>query len=198
MTRQRSFWLDHGYDRTHAVAGTGRYARRVHDGAAEFTDAYGDIAPVTFACVAWRLATPPALSPGFVRWHPRIISATCRRNRWDGTLTAEVTLVAGWPEELRAARHWWRDRGWRDWPQRFGQWLDPTEEDLSRRPHLRASLLVEAPVPVERLPAAPDGPHDRLAEAARRAVTVLARELDELLTPVIEQLESDPARETGH
>ena len=34
----------------------------------------------------------------------------------------------------------------RDWPQLFGQYVGPSEQDLTRSPHLRASLLVEAPV----------------------------------------------------
>jgi len=34
----------------------------------------------------------PELEPAYVRWHPRIMSARCRRNGWDGTLTCEVTI----------------------------------------------------------------------------------------------------------
>jgi hypothetical protein len=71
----------------------------------------------------------------------------------------------------------------------FGQFVQPTERDLTRTPHLRASLLVEAPVPLDGLPAAPDGPSDDIEKTARRAITVLVRELNELLTPVIRQLE---------
>ena len=190
MSSHRVFWIDHGYDREHADGGVGRYAAHVRRRADEFVDSYGDIAPVTFACTAWRLGTPPVLSPGLVRWHRRVLSATCRRNRWDGTLTAEVTLAAPWPDALTSSRQWWRDRGWRDWPRRFGQFVQPTEEDLSRRPHLRASLLVEAPVPLDDLPPAPDGPADDVEEKARRALTVVTRELDALLAPMIDQLES--------
>jgi hypothetical protein len=186
----RVFWLDRGYDRERATGGASRYGDRVRHGAAEFADSYGDIAPVTFACTAWRLGIPPALSPGFVRWHRRVISATCRRNAWDGTLVAEVTLVAPWPTALTASRQWWRDRGWRDWPDTFGQFVQPSERDLGRRPHLRASLLVEAPLPLDGLPAAPRGPGDRVEESARRALVVLTRELNELLAPVVDQLES--------
>ena len=187
---RRVFWLDHGYDREHAAEGASRYAERLRDGAADFAYCYGDIAPVTFACTAWRLATPPALTPGFVRWHPRIVSATCRRNGWDGTLTAEVALVGPWPAALTGNRLWCRDRGWRDWPQTFGQYTRPTDRDLGRHPHLRASLLVEAPVPLDDLPAAPGGPGDGVQRAALRALTVLTRELDALLAPLVDQLES--------
>jgi hypothetical protein len=159
----------------------------------EFTDAWGDIAPVTFATAAWRLAT--TLQPGYVRWHQRIVSATCLRSPWDGSLTCEITLVSPWPAELTWSRQWGRDRGWRDWPQLFGQYVAPSEQDLTRSPHLRASLLVQAPVRLDDLPPAPDGPDGTIEQTARRAVTVLVRELNELLNPIVDQLETDmPAR----
>ena len=105
MAVQQAFWTDDSFDREHAATdGRSRYGhevrRRVHD----FADAWGDISPVTFAVVAWRLAT--TLQPGYVRWHPRVISATCARSPWDGSLTCHVTLVSRWPAELssRATR----------------------------------------------------------------------------------------------
>ncbi|MBQ1013974.1 hypothetical protein KBX53_24115, partial [Micromonospora sp. M51] len=66
----------------------------------------------------------------------------------------------------------------------------PTEQDQTRRPHLRALLQVEAPVPLDDLPPTPEGPDDDVAAAARRAVVVLARELNDLLAPMIGQLDA--------
>lgn len=189
MSTHEAFWLDHDFDREHAVAGSSRYAEAVRARPEAFAESWGDIAPVTFACTAWRLATEPGLSPGFVRWHRRIVYAACARNPWDGTMTGQVTLVSPWPAELTWSREWWRDRGWRDWPQTFGQYLQPTDQDLSRSPHLRASLLVEAPLPLDSLPPAPEGPSDDIEGKARHAVTVLVRELNEILTPIVRQLE---------
>jgi hypothetical protein len=147
-----------------------------------------------FATTSWRLAT--ALTPGYVRWHRRIVSAACLRSPWDGSLTCEVSLVSPWPAELTWTRQWWRDRGWRDWPQLFGQYAPPSEQDLTRSPHLRASLLVQAPVRLDDLPPAPDGPGRDVPQRAQLAVAVLVRELNELLSPAIEQLEAGlPASE---
>jgi hypothetical protein len=188
MAVQHAFWLDEDFDREHAPDGHSRYGAEVRRRAGEFSDAWDDIAPVTFAATAWRLAT--TLSPGYVRWHRRIVSATCLRSPWDGSLTCEVTLVSPWPAELTWTKEWWRDRGWRDWPQLFGQYVPPSEQDLTRSPHLRGLLLVEAPVRLDDLPPAPDGPDGELEETARRAVTVLVRELNDLLTPMIGQLEA--------
>ena len=185
----RTFWIDHDYDRERAEDGSSRYGDHVRRNTAVFCESWGDIAPVSFACTAWRLATPPAMSPGYVRWHRRVLAATCVRSPWDGGLTARVTLVSPWPAELTWSRQWWRDRGWRGWPEVFGQFVQPSEQDIARSPHLRASLLVEAPVPLGELPPAPPGPRDDLDENARWAVAVLARELNELLTPIVGQVE---------
>ncbi|PWU51628.1 hypothetical protein DLJ46_04580 [Micromonospora globispora] len=188
MTAPRAFWLDEQVDRERGAHGRGRYETEVAGRLSEFAHTWGDIAPVAFAVTAWRVAT--TLSPGYVRWHRRIVSATCERSPWDGSLTCAVTLVSGWPAELTWTRQWQQDRGWRDWPQVFGQYVTPSERDLTRVPHLRATLRVEAPVPLEDLPPAPDGPGGSVASTAHRAVAVLTRELDALLAPMIGQLDA--------
>jgi len=98
MAVQHAFWLDESFDHEHAPDGHSRYGAEVRHRAGEFSGAWGDIAPVTFAVTAWRLAT--TLSPGYVRWHRRIMSATCSRSVWDGSPTCEVNLVSPWPAEL--------------------------------------------------------------------------------------------------
>ena len=185
MAAQSAFWLDDSFDREHAPEGKSRYAAEVRRRVAEFDGGWGD--PVAFAVTAWRVAV--TLSPGFVRWHRRIGSASCRRSDWDGGLIFEASVVSPWPAELTWTRQWGRDRGWRDWPQLFGQYVPPSEEDLTRAPHLRSLLYIEAPVPLDQLPPAPDGPDGEVEQNARRAVTVLVRELNDLLSPMIGQLE---------
>ncbi|MDG9674240.1 hypothetical protein [Micromonospora sp. DH14] len=98
MSDPRAFWLDEQFDREHGVEGRGRYEAEVRGRIDEFTDSWGDFAPVAFAVTAWRLATE----------------------------------------------------------------LSPT----------------------------PEGPDDDVAAAARRAVVVLARELNDLLAPMIGQLDA--------
>jgi hypothetical protein len=180
------FWIDHGYDRERAVTGASRYAEHVAAHVDAFAHTVGDISPVGFACVAWRLAA--RLEPGYVRSHRRVLAADCFRNEYDGGLNALVTLVAPWPAELTATRAWTHDQGWRDWPVVMGQYVQPPARDVARVPHLRATLLVEAPLPLDGLPAAPEGAED-VVDNAVRAVSVLVRELNTLLTPVVRQLE---------
>jgi hypothetical protein len=188
MPEERAFWLDENFDREHGSGGHSRYDAEVLARVDDFADSWGDIAPVSFAATAWRLAT--GLSPGYVRWHRRIVAATCTPSPWDGSMIFAVTVISRWPAELTWTRQWQRDRGWRDWPQLFGQYTLPSEQDLTRSPHLRALLQVEGPVPLDDLPPAPAGPDSSVALAARRAVTVLVRELNELLAPMIGQLEA--------
>ncbi|SCG74478.1 hypothetical protein [Micromonospora humi] len=188
MAETRAFWLDENVDRERGTGGRGRYEAEVLRRTDEFADTWGDIAPVAFAATAWRVATE--LSPGYVRRHRRIVAATCAPSPWDGSLICAVTVISRWPAELTWSRQWQRDRGWRDWPQLFGQYTTPTDQDLTRSPHLRATLQVEAPVPLGDLPPAPDGPGDAVAATARRAVVVLTRELNDLLHPLIGQLEA--------
>ena len=184
------FWIDQGYDREKAVApGSSRYAEHVRANLAGLADSLGDIAPVRFACAAWRLATPPALSPGYVRAHRRVLSADGVRNEYDGGLGCRVTLAAPWPCELAANRVWAHDRAWREWPVVLGQYVEPPPKDLARAPYARATLLVEAPLPVDRLPPAPADPDEDVPGAAARAVAALVRELNALLEPLMRRLE---------
>jgi hypothetical protein len=188
VAASQAFWIDQDFDREHAPDGISRYGAEVRGRASEFAESWGDISPVTFAATAWRLAT--ALRPGYVRWHRRIVAATCLRSPWDGSLTCEVSLVSPWPAELTWTRQWGRDRGWRDWPQLFGQYAPPSEQDLTRSPHLRASLLVQAPVRFDDLPPAPAGPGDEVSRRAQLAVAVIVRELNDLISPMVQQLEA--------
>jgi hypothetical protein len=187
---QQAFWVDEDFDHERAPDGISRYGAEVRRRVDAFAGSWGDIAPVTFAATAWHLATG-VLTPGYVRWHRRIVAALCERSPWDGGLTCEVTIVSPWPAELTWTREWARDRGWRGWPELFGQFVPPSEEDISRAPHLRAMLMVQAPIPVDDLPPAPEGPDPELEHTARRAVTVIVRELNALLSPLIDQLEAD-------
>ncbi|GLW06506.1 hypothetical protein Misp01_16360 [Microtetraspora sp. NBRC 13810] len=189
MSEPVAFWVDHDYDRERAGDGVSRYGEHVRNNAAEFADCYGDIAPVAFACTAWRIATSPVLSPGYVRWHRRILSARCVRNQWDGTLSARIELVSPRPATLTWSPDWQGDREWRDWPQTFGQFLEPSEQDLVKTSYLRAMLLIQTPIPLDGLPEAPAEPQDALEDTARRTVVLLARKLNEAVMPIVRQLE---------
>ncbi|GAA2996114.1 hypothetical protein [Actinokineospora diospyrosa] len=169
--------LDEGFD---------QHLRTHHESLAT---TLGDISPVAFACAVWRLAGPPTADPGYLHRHPRVLTAVFTPSAWDGTLTASATLAAPWPAAIAWPRDWVADRGWRDWPSLFGQYVDPTARDIAAVPHLRSTLLVEAPVPFTDLPPAPESAA-AVPEAARLALAVLVREASALLTPILTRLDA--------
>lgn len=188
MSGPTVFWLDSGADPTRA-SGDGGYAELVRRHLADFDGIWGDIAPVAFACTAWRLAVPPLAVPGFVRCHHRVLSARCEQNTWDGSLTARITLAVPLPAALDGSKVWWHDRGWQEWPQVFGQFVEPAQRDLAKYPFIRSVLHVDVPVPLDTLPAAPEAPDDTVAATAQQALTGVVRELNRFLGPVVAQLE---------
>ena len=96
-----AFWVDRDHDREHASDGISRYGAYLRDAAFEpWTD--HDQA-VEWAVFAWRRATGPVMSPGYVRYHPRVLAARLERSGWDGSLVAGVDLVSAWPEQLKTA-----------------------------------------------------------------------------------------------
>ncbi|RZS43661.1 hypothetical protein EV193_102642 [Herbihabitans rhizosphaerae] len=189
MANGRVLWIDRDFDREQDDTGRGRFAAHVEARLDDLHTTLGDISPVPFASAVWRLATPPDLDPGFVRWHRRVLSASCAPSTWDGTLIATVRLASPQPTGLAVSKTWWRDRGWRGWPELFGQFVEPTDRDLAASPHIRTSVLIEAPLPLDGL-AVPENPYDSVADKAELSVAALVRSLNDLLVPVVDAMES--------
>jgi hypothetical protein len=149
-----AFWVDQDYDRAHASDGISRYGAYLRDVAFEpWTD--NDQA-VEWAAFAWRRATGPVMSPGYVRYHPRVLAARLERSGWDGSLAAGVNLVSFWPEEIKAPltrglKLGDRDAYWQDWPiQCLGDtvsYYEPSEADVAARPYLLATIGLQFTVP---------------------------------------------------
>jgi len=146
-----------------------------------------------FAEAAWATATTPVMSPGFVRRHPRVISAAVQVNTWDATLAGSVQLVTPWPHALVSSRDWQRDVWWQDWPtETLGgmRWREPGEHELTRHPYLMASAWLAFPLHAPAgLPPAPSGPDDSVEAAARDALATLVRAMNTVVVPVIQTLE---------
>ena len=104
-----AFWIDYDYDRENASDGVGRngaYVRRSSALAESWDGTWDDpqVRQARFAEAAWATATTPVMSPGFVRRHPRVISAAVQYNTWDVTLTGTVQLITPWPRSLAGSR----------------------------------------------------------------------------------------------
>jgi hypothetical protein len=183
-----AFWVDRDYDRDHASDGVSRYGAYLRDATFEpWTDR--DQA-VEWAVFAWERATGPVMSPGYVRYHPRVLGARLERSGWDGSLVADVTLVSSWPEQLtralaRAMRLGDREAYWQDWPAEYlgGDTIsyhEPSEADLTARPYLLATLSLQFTVSSAALPAPPATPAALLG-AGRDAVAVVVAELNRIV-----------------
>jgi hypothetical protein len=190
-TAPEAFWIDRAYDREYASDGISRYGAYLRDATFEpWTD--HDQA-VEWAVFAWRRATGPVMSPGYVRYHPRVLSAQLERSGWDGSLAAGVTLVSSWPEQFttapaRSVKLGDKDAHWQDWPteSRGGSscYYEPSEADVAARPYLLTTLSLQFTVPSAALPQPPATPAARLS-AGQHAVAAVVAELGRIVGPVL-------------
>jgi hypothetical protein len=193
-TASTAFWIDRAYDREYASDGISRYGGYLRDATFEpWTD--HDQA-VEWAVFAWERATGPVMSPGYVRCHPRVLSARLERSGCDGSLVAGVTLVSAWPEQFNAApagsvRIGDKDAYWQDWPteSRGGTscYYEPSEADVAARPYLLTTLSLQFTVPSAALPQPPATSTARVS-AGQHAVAAVVAELNRIVGPVLDAL----------
>jgi hypothetical protein len=191
-TAPAAFWVDGDYDREYASDGVSRYGAYLRDAAFEpWTD--HDQA-VEWAVFAWRRATGPVMSPGYVRYHPRVLGAQLERSGWDGSLVAGVTLVSAWPEQftaalVRAVRLGDKEAYWQDWPTEYRGggttcYYEPSEADVAARPYLLTTLSLQFTVPPTALPQ-PPATSTAVLSAGQQAVAVVVAELNRIVGPVL-------------
>ncbi len=196
-----AFWIDYGYDADHASDGASRYGAYVRMAAgtvfAECWDGTWDSPAhraARFAAAAWQTATGPVMAPGYIRMHPRVLSARTEVNGWDGSLTGAVTLAAPWPAPLARSGDWRGGQRWQDWPLQHTLggpdfYREPGEDELTRGPYLLAKARLLFPLAAGALPAAPDGPRDALEDTARTAAEALVSAMNTAVAPVLDALE---------
>jgi hypothetical protein len=186
-----AFWVDQDYDRAHASGGISRYGAYLRDAAFEPWTDHDQV--VEWAAFAWRRATGPVMSPGYVRCHLRVLAARLERSSWDGSLAVAVTLISSWPEELktplaRGLRLGGRDAFWQDWPiECLGgavSYYEPSEADVAARPYLLATVSLQFTVPPAALPE-PPAASAALLSAGQQAVAVVVAELNRVVGPVL-------------
>jgi len=188
-----AFWVDHDYDRDSASDGVSRYRAYLRQYRDDIDEALSEDGPARFAVEAWRVANSPIMAPGYVRSHPRILSARVAFNAWDGTLTGRISLVTPWPSILQGAREWRAGARWFDWPTIYTPgdgdlYCDPSEQDLTRNSFLMASAEMAFPIPTIGLRWPLADPVDVLS-AAQDAVSILVSQLNHVVDPVLNALE---------
>jgi hypothetical protein len=190
----RVCWVDGAWDRSNASDGVSRYGAYLRGHAEEFQPWYGEEAPdgITrepgeFATAAFRVATGPIMSPGYVCWHPRVLDYQVSRGEdpEPGRLICQVTLATVLPL--------WLGSPWRSWTTHMGRdWREPDED----RHAALASLMLRWPLPVTSLPRPrpprrPDVPN--LADA-KASVRALVAAINATAGPVLAKLEGGERR----
>lgn len=188
------FWIDRDYDRENASDGVSRYAAYVRQGTFQpWTDHFR---AVELAEYAWRQATRPVMSPGYVRYHPRVLTARLARSDWDGSLLATVNLIAGQPPGLRGlpAPHS-KDACWRSWPSEYSfagpeVYYEPGGEDLARGAYLLTTISLQFTVPQTGLAQPPAQPcMALLVSLCRDTVAALVPTLNTIVSPVLARID---------
>ena len=181
-------WIDPDYDRAQASDGQSRYGAYLRDHARVF-DPFQDTPdgitsdPVEFTIAAFRVATGPIMSPGFVRWHPRVCGYRVEHSQdGEGRLVVSVTLASPTPGRLLS----WLWRGWeRDFHDRY---LEPED----RGPVALARLELRWPLPADQLhrPARPRVAGRPNLVDATTAVAVVVGSANHTAGPVLAALEA--------
>jgi hypothetical protein len=189
----RVCWVDSDWDRTNASDGVSRYGAYLRGHTELFDYSWGEAPggitqdPGEFAIAALQVATGPIMSPGYVRWHPRVLDYKLSHGEdpEPGRLVCTVTLATCLP--LWLGSPWW------SWTERFG---DPWREPDDARHAALARLELRWPLPVATLPR----PHQpaRLGQPnlrdAKASVLALVAQINQTAGPVLAKLEGGDQR----
>jgi len=186
-TATTAFRVDEAYDVRNAGDGHSRYGAYLFSRDHQFRDRDED-GPVTdpceFAARAFMIASPPAMSPGYVREHPRVRRVSWCRDDED-RVGFEIQLAAPLPAPIEHAirgKHW---AGWHhQWRPDF--WWEPYDND---RPGAYTVVTVRVPLTADMLPApvyqgtVPD------VAVAKQAVGAVCQRLNSHLTGILAALD---------
>jgi hypothetical protein len=186
----RVCWIDADWDRSRASDGVSRYGAYLRTHTELFDDPWeedtpdGTREPGGFAIAAFRVATGPIMSPGYVAWDPRVQDYKVSRgeNPEPDRLVLQVTMATSLP--LWLGGPWW------SWMERFGyHWREPDDD----RHAALASLVLRWPLAASTLPR-PQPPRQpgvpNLADA-KASVRALVDEFNATAGPVLAELEGE-------
>jgi hypothetical protein len=133
---------------------------------------------VRFALAAWRIAQPPIMSPGYVRWHPRVVD-NCEHWDDEGRVSLTIELATALPTQVARTTI---GLGWAGW-ERYGErWIEPYDNDC---PAAFATLAIRVPLPSDLLPSLDCGIGTAPTYRAQSAVRVICGLINSKLEPVL-------------
>jgi hypothetical protein len=188
----RVCWVDEEWDLVNASDRVSRYGAYLRSHTELFDpwhEAPNGITqdPGEFAIAALQVATGPIMSPGYVRWHPRVLDHKLSHgeNPEPGRLVCQVTLAT--------SPSLWLGSAWWSWTTYMGrEWSEP--EDAKHAALARLELRWPVPVatlPRPRPPARPGYPN--LADA-KASVRALVEVINLTAGPVLAKLEGGDQR----
>ncbi|MFF3848017.1 hypothetical protein [Streptomyces sp. NPDC002328] len=186
--------VDDDYDRVNASDGRSRFGAYLAQHPRDF-EAWAPEAlnPSEFAAAAWRIATSPVMSPGYVRTRPDLAGITTgfAEDGPDLVLTVRVPV-------LHSDLHVRLPYEWRDWQSRNyrhdGSFPEREAPD-DRHPAVLATAEVRVPIDEALLPAPKHLRGPGLLADAREAVFTLAELVNDKAGPVVARLRDlQPAR----
>jgi hypothetical protein len=191
-TADRVCWVDSDWDRSNASDGVSRYGAYLR-GHTELFDPWREAPngitqdPGEFAIAALQVATGPIMSPGYLRWHPRVLDYKLDRglDPEPGRLVCTVILATSLPL--------WLGTPWRSWTTYMGR--DWSEPDDAKHAAL-ARLELRWPLPVAGLPhpTKPTRPGLPNLGDAKASVRALVAAINATAGPVLAKLEGGEHR----
>ncbi|MFJ2178916.1 hypothetical protein ACIOHE_39235 [Streptomyces sp. NPDC087851] len=175
--------IDDEYDRDRASDGISRYGAYLDQHIGEFHE-YGEpstpLPAAEFAAAAWRVATAPIMSRGYVLLRPDITGVDCAFTE-DGRLVLAVTVPV--PHSALSARVPYE---WRDWePDRYS-FTDGPFHRLVEPEGPALLVTAEIRIVVNGLPVPSHVRGAGLLDDARTAVAFLVHQLNDAAGPVVE------------
>ena len=183
MSGRDLVWVEEDFDWNYASDGASRFGAYLRQREHWFSEDGDPLDAIDFALSAWRVASAPVMSPGYVQLSADIHRVCFDYDHDSEELTGRVEVRLPHPAQVRDMRL----SGWRDWTPRR-PWSDvpsPLEEP-ERRPALLFAALFVVTVPVDRLPT-PKRPGADVA-LAKAAVQELVRGVNKAAGPDVSSL----------
>jgi hypothetical protein len=195
LARRLLLWVDETGDQQAASDGRSRFGAYLRYEAHQFSED-SDLGPTTdpaeFAGAVFQVVCPPAMSPGYVRTHPRVTAV-----RWQWEACVELDLAAPHPPAVRDALASWP--GWHTENQGGDRrWFEPYHPS---RPVAFTTLTVRVPISAAGPVALPEptyhsGNRGQLipdTDLAKLAVAAVCGQVNQHATRLLAALET-PAR----
>ena len=172
--------IDEGYDRKRASDKFSRFGRYLAMRLPAVAHADPDVLTnrIRWAAFAWAAATPPVMSPGYIKWNDPL--EDIELNWDDGQLAADIVIRTESPARLVGWRSWQRDR--------YGHLIEPWPADRVALNRLSLRTVLDLVLPD---PPGPRATHEQYVHAAKAAVTVAAIAVVDAVTPVLAALDDN-------